>query len=282
MKNVLVLLLLSFFVCRDLRAAEKLGWDNGNAGDTFTAEFVLTGRDIEARLKMLPSSELIGLDLLALRGALSNTSVHSEENLVLNGYEVDAINYPAQAKIVMSRSRWRALRNPAETRQRLTLVLHEYLFMIGLDDSQFKISGRLIPLMDVKNYNPNRWWNPLNPANKISLNLEYNPADCQIDGLNFDPANSSEMIVVESVGNCGEAYRKVQAMKSSYTPPVNSAAKGSYHRYEIQVFDRQGRVLGGFSYEPEWGVCLLPQDGTCRLSGKLNAGGVDFIFWLTR
>lgn len=275
-------LIAIFLIVTYPTAARSAGWDNGNAGDTFTAEFILTARDLVQRMKLLPQSELSGIDLNQLAGAILNAKVHSEETLTLNGYEVDAINYPDRQEIHLSRSRWRALRSSSETNQRLTLVLHEYLFLIGIDDTQFRVSGRLIPQMRVKDFNPNRWWNPLNPVNRVTLGLVYKPQNCELPSLDFDLLQSQEEVIIESTGDCGEAFRKISVVKNSYSAPPSSGARGTFHRYEISVADKLSQTIGTFTYEPEWGQCLLPQDGPCRLSGKIFVGGVEFLFWLLR
>lgn len=280
MKHFLFLLsLFSFAAAADART---LGWDNGNAGDTYTAEFILTARDLLPRMKLLPQSELSGIDMNRLSGAVLNAKVHSEEVLRLNGYEVDAINYPDRQEILVSRSRWRNLRAPQETANRLMLVLHEYLFLAGVDDTQFRVSGRLVPQMNVENFNPNRWWNPLNPVNRITLNLEYSPEGCSVPSIDLNLASGAEEIDASTSGNCGDAFRRISVRKNSFTAPPSSGARGTFHRYEVLVRDRADSPLGTFTYEPEWGQCLLPQDGTCKLSGKIFVGGVEFHFWLMR
>lgn len=258
------------------------GWENGNAGDTVAAEFIMTARHAVERMKLLPHSELTELDLDKLSGAILNTKVHSREQLFLRGYEVDAINDPESRQIVVNRSRWKLLRVPTETANRLMLVIHEYLYIIGIDDNQFRVSGRLVPLMQIKDFNPSRWWNPLNPMNRISLALEYTPADCRVEGLNFDLSQSEEFVTTTTSGNCGEAFRKVAVRKTSHLAPPASGAKGNFHRFEVEVKDASENTLGMFSFEPSWGECLLPEDGTCQLSGKFRLGGVEFEFWLAR
>jgi hypothetical protein len=264
--------------------ARALGWDNGNAGDIYTAEFILTARDILPRLKLLPQSEIAEIDLNRLAGAVANTTVHSEEKLELNGYEVDAKNYPDKvpAQIIMSRSRWRTLRTPQETSNRLMLVLHEYLFVIGIDDTQFRLSGRIIPLLDIENFNPNLWRNPLNPANRITTSLEYNPVGCTAPSLDFDLNAASEEVTRSTLGDCGDAFRLISVRKNSFTAPPSSGFRGTFQRYEISVRSAANELLGGFTYEPKWGECVLTQDGTCMLSGKIFVGGVEFLFWLAR
>lgn len=282
MKTSIGLLLAFLTLLAPQAQARALGWDNGNAGDTYTAEFILTARDILPRLKLLPQSEIAEIDLNRLAGAVLGTKVHSEEKLELNGYEVDAKNYPDRGEILVSRSRWRVLRTPQETTNRLMLVLHEYLFLIGIDDTQFRLSGRLIPLLGIENFNPNHWQNPLNPANRVTMSLEYSPNGCSVPSLDFNLSAPSEEVTASTTGECGSAYRRITVRKNSFAAPPSSGARGTFHRYEISVRGETDELLGGFTYEPKWGECLLPQDGTCMLSGKISAGGVEFLFWLAR
>lgn len=262
--------------------ARALGWDNGNAGDIYTAEFILTARDLLPRMKLLPQSELAGIDMVRLAGSIANASVHSEATLELNGYPVDAKNYPDRQEIILNRARWRVLRTPQETSNRLMLVLHEYLFLAGVDDTQFRVSGRLVPQLNVQNFNPNRWWNPLNPVNRVTLNLEYSPEGCTVSSLDFNLQSGTEEVSTATSGSCGDAFRRITVRKNSFTAPPSSGARGTFHRYEVMVRDQADSVLGAFTYEPEWGQCLLPQDGNCQLSGKIFVGGVELHFWLMR
>jgi len=71
--------------------------------------------------------------------AITNTHVDSTEGrLFLNGVLKDAINYPTQNKIVFNRLAWRDL---SGERNRFLFVLHEYLGIMGLDDSRYTVSG---------------------------------------------------------------------------------------------------------------------------------------------
>lgn len=257
------------------------GWDHGNAGDTYVTEFTLTARDLLVRLKLLPSSELREVNLTRLAGAIASVKVSSEEKVVLRGREVDAMNDPELGIIVVSRSRWRTLRTAPETTNRLTLVLHEYLFHIGVDDTNFRLSGSLIPQMQIKDFNPNRWWNPLNPSNRLTTNLIYNNGDCSIAALEFDTQATEEAKEVVTEGDC-ESFAKVLVRKLSFQAPPSSQARGIFHRYEIQVSGREGQNLGALTYEPEWGRCLLPEDGACAQSGRLFVGPVELRFWMQR
>lgn len=76
--------------------------------------------------------------------AFLSTKIFSVEKTVLNGMEVDAINYPDidNPRILINRTRW--LDNQLSMQMRSLLVLHEYLSIMGYDDSHYLISYPLI------------------------------------------------------------------------------------------------------------------------------------------
>lgn len=272
----LLAVLLSLFTATSAFA----GWDSGNAGDPYAAEFIMTGKDLAARLKLAPASELKKLDLARLNETIGATTVRTDETLTFkDGHEVGAINYPDTLMIKLSRTVWRTFRPSTQTNARFTFVLHEYLGIMKIDDKNYKVSSPLIALIDAKEYSPARWWNPLNPVNKISLDMAYKPAGCSLESLSFDPSKTEETVKSETKGACGDSFRKLVAVKSSATAPPESGARGTFHRFAIDVLNRKGIVVGQIEYEPEWGKCLGPQEGSCRLSGKVISGDVEMIFW---
>jgi hypothetical protein len=197
--------------------------------------------------------------------------------------ERDAVNYfPTKRLIKLNRSRWRELRRPTETQARLRLVLHEYLWISGVDDTNYELSEHLIELMKVTNYSPNIWWNPVNPANYILSTLSYAPQGCAFQPRRFDLRKSDETVVLTTEGDCGEAYRRVEIVKSTGITPPSSNVRGYFHKYEISIFDKDKTHLATMSFEPEWGQCLLPESGTCRVSGKMTLAGVNLVFWYLR
>ncbi|MGZ3650473.1 MAG: hypothetical protein ACXWSC_04730, partial [Bdellovibrionota bacterium] len=133
--------LATFFLCTSLSAlAADDGTDRGNPGDEYSKEFVSLGYDLSENLAKDP---VPGVDARALLAAVQATTLHSEASLQLRGFDVDAINYPDSQKpqIVVSRQGWD--RMAAEPHRRVFLVLHEYLSIMGIDDSKYQISGLL-------------------------------------------------------------------------------------------------------------------------------------------
>lgn len=259
------------------------GWDHGNAGDTVSSEFILTGRDVLQRLELLFENSKPVFDTTNLRAAIMTTEVVSEDHVILDGYERDAVNYyPTKRLIKVNRTRWMDLRRSTETKARLRLVLHEYLWISGVDDTNFVHSEHLIELLNVGNYSPSIWWNPVNPANYVKANLSFAPGGCAFQPGKLDVKLSEETLVMETVGDCGESYRQLQIVKQTGVTPPSSNARGLFHKYEITVFDKMKKVRGEMIFEPEWGACLLPEKGTCQVSGKMTLGGVEIVFWFLR
>jgi len=268
--------------CLLLYRTSWAGVEHGNAGDAFAAEFILTARDLVQRMQ--PNQAVIRqwVDIARLSGAILATKVRTEENLQLGGHTVDAVNIPTESLILVNRDRWREYRSALETKARLTLVLHEYLGVIGAEDSQFQISGRVIGFLNVQNYSPGTWWNPLNPVNFVAMTLQRGSANCILGGAVFDPSYQGQRMELETTGACDGAYRRIVINKLAAINAPTEQIRGIYHHFEMKVYDANGTQLGEVDYEPEWGRCVLPEDGTCRLSGPIKVGGVEFVFWYQR
>lgn len=282
MKSLHALLLTLLTLCfLDPSAAFARGGDMGNAGDLVVREFSLTARTILMRMKLLPPSELDGIDLVKLKVAIENVDLQSRETTIYErtGQEVPALNFPKDNLLIVNRRMWAPLRSLERTEDRLTLVLHEFLFFIGVDDDNFARSNVIIPMLKVPDFSSTRYWNPLNPVNRISTNLVYNPGNCSLKGFDFDTQVQEETVTQTTEGDCGDAARRVSIRKTSLQAPPSSGWKGIFHRYEITVSDGAGHDLSQVTSEPEWGRCLLPEDGGCEVGGKLFAGGVEFRFW---
>lgn len=260
------------------------GWYTGNAGDIYSAEFILTGRDLVQRLRFVSSQTVELPDVNQLSGVVEGVIVHSEEKVYNNGFEVDAANlYPKKNEIILNRSRWREVRRSTETRKRFLIALHEYLWMMGKDDLGFKISGPIIDLLNVENYSPNVYWNPVNPVNILEMQPEVRRGSCELESMNFNVAASTENFEVTSVGAChSDDIRRVVVTKSSSITPPSSGVRGVFHRYKVEVFNSANEALGQLIFEPEWGRCLYPDDGACRSSGKITLSGVELSFGFLR
>ncbi|RZA04847.1 MAG: hypothetical protein EOP11_14180, partial [Proteobacteria bacterium] len=75
MKNLFALLPLIALLFTSPESAQAKGGDMGNAGDLVVREFSLTAQDIYNRMKLLPDSELAGIDMNRLQGAILNVEI---------------------------------------------------------------------------------------------------------------------------------------------------------------------------------------------------------------
>lgn len=137
-------MLKSYIISLLIMTPSLAGADNGEGGavsgggDAYSAQFTKIGYDVLQRLKFEPLDE-VSNELLA--ATLITTRVTSQNKMILNGKEVDAINTPSQKLIQISRTRWDALND--KPKEKFILVAHEYFSVMGLEDSRYQISKKL-------------------------------------------------------------------------------------------------------------------------------------------
>ena len=139
MKSILILQVF-LFLGFSVKAQNLVG----NGGDVVASEFSFIARTAIFYLKQKSLSEQDRNLVLKIEKKIETTLVESVgHTLILSGREVDAINYPSNQKIVISRPRWEQirLRTPSE---RARIVLHEYIWIAGADDSSYQVSIRLV------------------------------------------------------------------------------------------------------------------------------------------
>ena len=123
----------------------------GNGGDTTALEFAWLARTGVSRLTSgstitgakLTSTQLI--QLKAIGKALENIRVISRDSVLLEGEQVDAVNYPNEKLIIVRRYGWAEMKRLHALKVRLGFVFHEYLFAAGIaEDTHFEISQTLV------------------------------------------------------------------------------------------------------------------------------------------
>lgn len=135
MRSILIIFPLIYYFVPSLFAQVHVG----GGGDTYAIQFIDVARTAHDELKKRGSS-LIRLELLL--NTINTAAVEStDKNLYLNGSLKDAINYPTQQKIIFNRKAWK---DAANQRTRLLFVLHEYLGLMGVNDSRYDISSEAL------------------------------------------------------------------------------------------------------------------------------------------
>jgi hypothetical protein len=144
--SILKFLLLSL----SLTSFALAGNEGGHGGDPYAYEFQMLGK---ALAKKLTSYEKNHSPILArwkleaneFDATVDRVRVISKEpaDMILNGEEVDGINFPDQNLIKVNRARWRE----ANLQERLTLSLHEYLGIIGIERDQYLASNDLLGMI---------------------------------------------------------------------------------------------------------------------------------------
>jgi hypothetical protein len=164
----------------------------GNGGDITSLEFVRYAR---LAIKYLNESKVptdLEPTVKKIENSLEVVKVNSSsELLMLNGNEVDAINYPLESKIVVSRNGWKYIKQYSLF-SLYTFVLHEYLGVSGINDQEYSTSQKLLKVIDSKirkNYSSEG----LLIENLASLEIAISELKNLFYSKNAEPITSREM-----------------------------------------------------------------------------------------
>lgn len=143
--RLLIFAVIINYIFPQISMAAQSDGQEGHGGDIAVSIFVGIAYKTAACLAESPE-ELKDYPLLLedFNSAIERTSIYSVEKTVLNGNEVDAINYPTVVapRILINRNRW--LDERLSITMRALLVFHEYLSIAGYDDSSYRISYTFI------------------------------------------------------------------------------------------------------------------------------------------
>ena len=136
-------------------AEKQEGTDTSGGGDTRSLQFVAMAKELIKYLEPLEKQGKIDLgkiDYDAFRKAIENTKVSvTNETLYVNGVPKEAKNYPKRKppEIVLHAERWDAVN---EGSRRAAILLHEYLGIMGIDDTKYQISSKIYQDTMLKNF----------------------------------------------------------------------------------------------------------------------------------
>ena len=118
----------------------------GNGGDALAAEFVANADEVlqlaTTLVQTSNTSMPAGFDLEAFSQKIKTAKVYTQDRTFSNGFEVDALNFPDENRIVVNRTRWRTLYFDLKVSR--MLVIHEYLGLAKAEDSSYQISSFMI------------------------------------------------------------------------------------------------------------------------------------------
>ncbi len=119
------------------------GNEGGHGGDPYASEFYILGKICAASLaesnqEILKTLSADGESFLKTVNQSRIVSANSED-MILNGYEVGAINFPSSQIIKVNSKIWKRL----NLDQKIQLVLHEYLGLMSIELDTYNISSNL-------------------------------------------------------------------------------------------------------------------------------------------
>ena len=195
-------------------AHAKGGGTAGNGGDAYALEFTTLARIIAESLAN-QHIKLADVDAAKFSEQIEKTKVVSLEQTILNDTEVDAINYPQENKIEISRSRWKEYKG--DQRKKLGLILHEMLGVMNVNDDHYQISSKYLEQIDrevgaiAALPDSANWFKVItNSPNRVSyliagtfgadITIEH---DVQFDSWSLHQARTSSHFDLSPLGNTG-------------------------------------------------------------------------------
>lgn len=131
------------------------GHDQGGGGETEALKFAM----IASRALSIVQenqSKFPEVSASLFQNAIKQTKIQiTNEELQLNGEKKDAINYPEQSLIKVNRFAFRALTSNSVAQ--IALVVHEYLGILSIDDSNYFISSRVGGILGKQNEPLFKW-----------------------------------------------------------------------------------------------------------------------------
>lgn len=134
------------------------GNEIGHGGDPYAYEFSSIGREIANELVKRSPAIFVVVNASDFLKTVEEVLIVSDEaetvklmrKRVVNGIQieelvpVDAINYPSLKKILLNRKHWRE----ATFSQKLLLVLHEYLGILGVERDNYNTSYEMSSILE--------------------------------------------------------------------------------------------------------------------------------------
>lgn len=168
------------------------GNEGGHGGDTYAEEFFTLGQGISESLFKV--KDFFGKQTNVTANEFAN-AVNKEvrivssdkEDVVLNGAEVEAINFPELKVILISRDFWRQKTLP----QKIKLVLHEYFGILGIERDNYKESTQRSILSLVQSLTKKIQTNPVYAD--MQVNLFYGQARDVVSFSSIDVCDASSM-----------------------------------------------------------------------------------------
>lgn len=212
------------------------GGKESGGGDAFAQEFASLGRLI---------AKAIGAKRLALKHvtwdrfnyAVETTRVITAERVYFKKAEVDARNYPKKHLIVLSRSRWRSYHG--FFRYKLSLVLHEYVGILGSSDTHYALSSEYLPALEGLS---NKTLEQLLLSRIDALcgdtwcegdfNYDFVALKCGADGCTLKFIMKELLVLKETPQN-------TKVLGESADTTISSSATGSFREFDVACTFRQ-------------------------------------------
>jgi hypothetical protein len=124
------------------------GTDIGRGGDSIALDFKSVATYDVALLRQHAADlgSIVNVD--QLENVIAGAQLSTQDHVFLGDVEKDAVNFSAPDRIVIGAARWIQL--PLNDARKDALVLHEYVSLMGIDDSGYAVSGKLLTFLKAR------------------------------------------------------------------------------------------------------------------------------------
>lgn len=139
------LILINKDLKKNLGLLRPQGPRTGGGGNSCALAIAKNTQTLEKQLEAFGSDIMTYDSLPKLATAIAEASFFVSKSLIKDGQSKDAMNFPHENKIVLTEHFCRYEMTEVSARA-MSLLLHEYLGLAGIDDRQYQISGRFLEM----------------------------------------------------------------------------------------------------------------------------------------
>lgn len=230
----------------------RADWSESYGGDGVVSSFIMIARSMASEMEK--DTVNFNVDFTTrFKESINQTLVTSADRLFLNGVEKDAINYTLVKpyRIEVSRSRWLQYDLAINTQEKL--VLHEYLFTLRMDDSNYELSNQIYKTLlnsrlasnDYNRLGPHLLnaaseCNSVKVFNILTLGVNRNYVDSDNHNALFEAANAGcDDLVSQFIG----IEMPVLMATNDGWDPLYSAFVRSHQSRNIDELSRYSRII---------------------------------------
>ncbi|MBY0413358.1 MAG: hypothetical protein K2Q18_04305 [Bdellovibrionales bacterium] len=263
MNKVVTAVVLTFLFSMNTFTAVAGDWSESHGGDSIIAEFKMIAVNLIDIMKKNPSP-VYSIELLSqLEKSVKETTIlTTNERLILNGIERDAITRTSANSNTIEINIQRWLQYSQIPRNKELLVLHEYLYTVNIDDTDYRFStiifNTLINLQLLPEFSEVRIKKIHKQIKECDLSLLENPLN-----LNMNPSELEEAAEVAAISGCPQIFDYLLSFGLRPNNKIAAIVVISLHNQAVSRDLREKYFSILLSIDVNWGRDLVFDELVC-------------------